>query len=406
MHCKKLLPIVIISALLLIGCDRSTGSSNNRVTVQPSLGLIQNAKVRIYAADGKTLLEKGTTGITGISSMSLPTARGPLVIAVYGDTGAVYFDESLGGYISLLPTPVMHAIVPSPLGKYAVTPLTELAYRVAVDQKLFPLTASEVNILNERIRAALAPELNNILTPPTLFSTTTTTGSLDDNQADRYALRLAAMAELGSGQGRPAVSVMNALGSDILDGDDDDIGVIDDLDKNGDALTTPYDPVTLVADINTHLDNFASLYGTAELQAAVANPTEYSDISLTLDFTNIDDGSNFSGCGSGDNPSIPSDFKGRSINLEFERSDAASPYIDEEVVRFTFCTNGQLRLTTNYYVVSSEPTITVIDATMTTYTWRQNGNGMLYEVVAMDDMLFEVNVYADNGALYFGRFVK
>lgn len=441
MHCKKLVSVAIAGVLLLdAGCDKSVDSKNYRLTVYPSLGMMKYAKVRIYAADGRTLLRKGNTGVNGIVGVAVGPVRGPVVIAVQGHRdvvydyllgsieGAWYFDENVGEFVSFPAGSVMRAVVPSAYGEYAVTPLTELAYRIAVDQQLFPLTTGEVNTLNGRVRDALAPELDSIIAPPTIIADKATVTGLDeslpkdrfawldaldpefspleDTQANRYALRLAAMAKVGNG----ALSTMYALNADILDeatgvdingdmvDDRDGTGIINNYDINGVDLGAPYDPVTLVGDMNTALASFVDTFAVAGFPVA-------ADISLNLDLSNIDDGSNFTGCGPGDSD-LPDDVKGVSLNMTFEQGNVVSPYDNEEVLRVSFCSNGQLRLDSDYYVVADSFTATAIDAIETDYTWVQSANNMVYEMVTMDGLLFEVNVYGDNGSIYYGRFVE
>ena len=412
MHCKKILSFALAGSLVFMaGCDRTVESGTYRLNVYPSLGKIQDAKVWIYAANNKTRIAKGVTGTTGHIGVFPGGGVGPAVVRVFSstDVNSQYFDESLGGYISMPSGQGMHALVPSKYGNYAVTPLTELAYQIAINLDLFPLTAREVNALNERVRAMFAPELKSILSPPTILGALPDCPDpeagtcLQDTQADRYALRLMALARLGDGQTRPMLSVMNALREDILDSDGDNIGVIDSLDRNGDSMTTPYDTTTLIDDMNSWLSSLAATYGSSELQAAVASDSEYPDISLTINMNNIDDGSNFTGCGAGDS-ALPDSVKGKTITMTFDQSDVAAPYDDNSRLSFTFCSNGQLRLRADYTVVDNNFETDVVDSIQTDYIWRQVSTGLVYELVTMNDSLFEVNVYGNYGSDYYGRF--
>lgn len=413
MHCKKILSAVLAGSLLLAGCDKDPESYNFRLKVYPSLGELQLAKVRVYEADGRTLIGKGYTGTVGEVELSTGPGTGPILIKVFSDGTTTYFDESLDGFVGLPAGEAMHALVPSRIGAVAVTPLTDLAYRIAVAQGLFPLTANEVNELNERVRTALAPELNSIIRPVTILGEMpvcsgdpATDTCLDDTQENRYALRLAAMALLGNGEALPAVHVMNALRSDILDADGDGVGVIDGLDRNGDPINQAYDPNTLVPDVKNLLSGLAGSHGSPELQAAVADAAQYPDISLSVDLANIDDGSNFSGCSGVDDPNLPAALKNQSFHLTYQQADATSPYTDEEMWLFTFCSNGQLRIGYDYEVLTNVPYETVVvDAMQTNYTWKKVANNMDYEVVVMNGALYEINIYGENRGIYYGQFV-
>jgi len=76
------------------------------------------------------------------------------------------------------------------------------------------------------------------------------------------------------------------------------------------------------------------------------------------------------------------------------------------VVRFTFCAGGQLRLTNSYYVVADAYVETPVDLIETRYSWTMASNGIVYELVTMNNDFFELNVYGSNGAVYYGRFVQ
>jgi len=65
--------------------------------------------------------------------------------------------------------------------------------------------------LNERVRQALASDLSSILTTPAAFNSSTTTGSLGETEADKYALRLAALAQPGSGNASAALLITNGI---------------------------------------------------------------------------------------------------------------------------------------------------------------------------------------------------
>ena len=292
MNWKALTAVAALGgALVLAGCNSDSDDAPlNSASASPSLGVITNARVEIYANDGITLLRVSDTGPEGVVSGLLTPHSGPIIIKVLGDDDdAMYFDESAG----MVPFPsgeVLHAIAPSADGAFAVTPLTELAYRGALANGLLPISAAAVNALNEQVRSTFVPYIGDILAPPTPFDRNTTTGSLGDDDAGRYALFLAALAELGSGESAPALSVLKALIEDLED------GVIDGANDDG-PVSTPYTPGSFSADLAAALATYASGFGSTGLQSAAG---EFSS-GTTLDFsgiTNEGGSGGGSGCGS------------------------------------------------------------------------------------------------------------
>src|SRR5690606_21695720 len=93
--------------------------------------------------------------------------------------------------------------------------------------------------------------------------------------AGLYALKLAALARLGSGNTSPALAVLNALVSDIQDGEIDGT-------NDGAALVppAPYNPATFGSDLKTAMADFATQYGDAALEDEVDNVPPTLDLTL------------------------------------------------------------------------------------------------------------------------------
>ncbi len=250
-------------------------------TVTPSLGVVTNATVRLYQSDGSTLLGTGDSGADGVVEIRYGGSyRGPVVVTVLGDDDARYFDEASGSLAPFGTGKVLRAIAPSGTTRVGVTMLTEIAYRLSAEHSI-GLTDATVNQLNDRVRRALAPELASILTPPTPFDASTSSGSLDDSEAGRYALRLAALAQLGAGDATPALTVAEQLARDMADGTLDG-------QSGGSAITgLVYDSATFASDLAGHLGSEGSRYGSSALQAAVAG---YGPISTTIDVADLGTG--------------------------------------------------------------------------------------------------------------------
>lgn len=255
--------ICLVGLTALSGCsndDDATRSSSTTATA--SLGLVQNATVNFYRADGSTLIGSGDTGASGSVTVPATGYTGPVIIEVLGDADASYFDESAGSAIAFGAGQKLRAVVAAPGGAVAVTPLTELAYQAAAHAGQIPISATQANAANEAVRAALAPGLSSILSVPTPFDASTASGSLTDTEAGRYALILAALAELASGDASPALTVLQALVADLVDGQIDG-------QANGSSVSAPYS--NFISDMETALNSMASSYGNAALQASAAS---------------------------------------------------------------------------------------------------------------------------------------
>lgn len=272
----------------LSGCfnddDDKEAASISTITSTPSLGQISNAKVTVYKSDGSTLLGSGEIGANGQVGINFSGYSGPVVIEVAGDADAQYFDEASATLVSFPAGQKLRAMAPTANGSFAVSILTELAYQGAVKQNLLPLDANEIVQLNEKVRLALIPEVADLLTPPTLFNAGSSSGSLGNNDAGKYALKLAALAKLGSGQAAPALAVMQAMVADLADGD------IDGKDGANNSINAPYSDFN--SEFTTAITTMANNYGSSDLKTAVAG---FSPPTLTINFGTVNSGGNGGG---------------------------------------------------------------------------------------------------------------
>ncbi len=229
--------IAVLTAAILVGCngnddDGATATPaavTTQLTITPSLGKILNAKVIARnATTGKELGSGITDPTTGIAKFTAEKTTSPVVIEVQGTSSAMYYDEAANANVPLPATQKIRAIAPS-LGdnpNFGVTILTDLAYQAALkvagtETKIS--TADIVTQANDQIKAKLAKELgtNSLLTPPTIIGKDTIVKNVITarNAANDYALKLAALANLGSGEnGARALDVLAKLGEDISDG--------------------------------------------------------------------------------------------------------------------------------------------------------------------------------------------
>ena len=263
----------LLTATILVACSDGGGGGDNynskvdpplesSITVVPSLGMITDATVNIYKSDGTSLIDSGNLGSDGQFTITITGYSGPIIIEVAGNADAKYYDEALGSWIDYPSGTSIHAMAPTSSGSFAVTMLTELAFQNAVINSNFPISAATVIQLNEYIRSWLIPEINNLLATPMLFDSNITQGSMENEVAGRYALRLAGLANLGSMQPAPTLAVLLALIEDTKD------GVIDG--KNG-LLTVDAPYSDFWVQMSTLLSALASSYGTPDLITAVAS---------------------------------------------------------------------------------------------------------------------------------------
>lgn len=313
----------------ITACD---SGYDNRVsqTATASLGVVTNATVNFYSADGTTLLGSADTGDSGTVTLPLGSYNGPVVVEIVGDADAQYFDEQSGTLQAFPAGNTLRAIAPVGGGQIGVTPLTELAYQAAVAQQRFPLSGNVVRELNDQVRAALAPGLTSILSVPTPFDGNTTAGSLQNDEAGRYALTLAALAGLGQGQGSPALDVLNALVEDAADGEIDS-------QANGVAITTPY--TNFINELSAELTDFATDFGTAELQQ------QTSSLRPTSTTVSEEDNSGGNNQANGDTEpaTIHADLVGEYL-LDYEASTTGGPFTDGETVTAIVTTASELQI--------------------------------------------------------------
>ncbi|WP_229797372.1 bifunctional 2',3'-cyclic-nucleotide 2'-phosphodiesterase/3'-nucleotidase [Jeongeupia chitinilytica] len=234
-------------ALALSACGGSDGNNatpaagSTSLQVQPSLGQISNADVTVKSLDGK-VIGSGSIDASGAVKLGLGNVSGPLLVEVSGKAGARYYDEGLNAELDFPAGETLHALLPGAQAQVGVTPLTEIAYQRLLANKsgkLAEVTAADIGKANDDVRVQFAPELKNLLSVPKLVNARTGAGALDDDEAGRYALKLAALAKAGVqgldeskpelaagaddakaalGAQRPMLALGRQLGRDFADG--------------------------------------------------------------------------------------------------------------------------------------------------------------------------------------------
>jgi hypothetical protein len=304
-------------AALMTGCEINDDVNPNpnfaapnlattQVTITPSLGKILNAKVVLKNAKTGAMLGEGTTGNTGVAAFTATKTTDPVVIEVQGvdgAQGAMYFDEAKNANVAFPASQKIRAIAPtlSNDANIGVSILTELASQTAekaLGGSLANATATVVNEANAKVKMLLAKELGeaSLLTPPTIIAKDSVIKDLitASNAANDYAIKLAALAKLGTGD-TPVLDLLQKLSDDISD------GALDGK-KGESTIAYNHDTSSFNAALDSYLANYIeqakinSIY-TAELLAGfkVVN----GNIVITINNGGTGGGTNGGNTGSG-----------------------------------------------------------------------------------------------------------
>ena len=254
--------MAMLTAAVLVGCNSNdddapavAAPATQSLTVTPSLGKILNAKV--IARNAKSGIEIGTgnTGNTGIATFNVTKTTDPVVVEVQGSATAKYVDESKlsstnNGETNFDAAQKIRVTIPALGSNIGVSTLTEVAYQAALkkasnDEKA--ISADIATQANEAIRKALAPELTSITAAPTVIGSMADLAALQNTEAGKYALKLAALAKLISSEdATPALTALNKLASDIADGNFDG--------KAGETALGTYTSANLAAKIQANIN--------------------------------------------------------------------------------------------------------------------------------------------------------
>lgn len=258
------------------------------VVVTPSLGQVFSGTVRVIAPGGGgeevSELARSKTKENGKADLEVPaTDEGPYIVEVSGNDTATYYDEGTDQTVPLGEDDTIRAVVDElPAGGVGVTPLTEMAVR-HLEAQYGPLTALTRAQLRElfssgvvaaayaKIRSELAPELGDtsLVSVPAIVGSKADLNALGTTPADLYALKLAALARVGSLNGaatRPALAILDDLGKDLADG-------VFDGKQGAEALApVTYSLQTFAAQLQ---DSAQHLAASTELKTLVASYEQY-----------------------------------------------------------------------------------------------------------------------------------
>lgn len=404
--------------------DVAAEDTTEEVTVSASLGLISGATVRILQPDGTeitgasgTLAADGTVTITHDG-----TYDGPIIVEVVGNDSATYFDESTGANQPFGADQVLRAVAPSIDAAVGVTILTDLAYQQAAALG-GSLTADDVNAINESIRQMFAPDVEDILVPPVLVGLDNfTQGTLEDTDAGRYALRLAALANMAAGAENPALAILAQLRADLEDGD------LDGQSATANISDLYYTANDFAASFATAVNLAAANLGNSDLVTAAANfglntalnilteltesgvalPSEITDrINNVIDAISGDPAGicetlQPTGDGTFESATIPSHFTAEAFDLEFFAADSAAPNDDGDTATFLFSSSGKLSI--DDVEVADDPIL--CNGFDSEAVWLDEENGIIYGASSLTGEFNEVNIASATTGTFLGQWFQ
>lgn len=301
-------------AALITGCNSNDDDnaaltqvpSTTQVTITPSLGKILNAKVSLKNAKTGVELGHGDTGNSGVATFTAQKTADPVVVEVMGQDGAKYFDESKGAEVDFGTGKQIRAALPALADKIGVSTLTEVAYQAALNKagSSSALTSGVIGSANEEIRKALAPELSSITITPHLVGSASDLAVITNDDAGKYALKLAALAKLVSDtDATPALTLLNQLAADLEDGEFDG--------ATTQEIALAYTNANLISKISANLNNIIT---EANLTSANFNVSQFNPVFGSI-VINI--GGTGGGTGSGQNCALNANYNISGISASY-----------------------------------------------------------------------------------------
>jgi hypothetical protein len=270
------------------------------------LGKTLNAELTVTRiADGALVGSALTHPSTGLVKIKAGPGAAPFLLTLRGNAKASYYDEGRAevGQAPIVPFPegaVLHALVDTIDENLGVTPLTEAAYRYAInnfladpaaiaagkaelrrsvtDLDLRKLTKAQIQashqaVLNAVNRALPASyRMVSLKSLPTPVDEKSPSNALKENS--RYAIAqlvtgglVAAVGQYNPDLPDPALAAVEQFAQDLTDGRLDGLA-LDGKPMAGDRGTAAYDSARLPTALNIGADKQAKRFGTAILQTA------------------------------------------------------------------------------------------------------------------------------------------
>jgi hypothetical protein len=234
------------------GGDGGSGGGEGGAGAGGGEGKVINALLTVTRlSDGAVLGSALTDGVRGLVTIRPRASDGPVLLTLTGRAGAQYYDEGLARMVDFGPGQVLHALVDRFDENIGVSPLTESAYRYALNNfksstgsvasggtALLPrgdltgLTADQVRAANEAVRTAvnatLEPKLQlvSVKSLPTPVDNSSAENALPTNRYGVAATVLGGLAKAAAKRRPtetpaatpPALGVTEQLARDLTDG--------------------------------------------------------------------------------------------------------------------------------------------------------------------------------------------
>lgn len=245
------------------GGDSGGGSGSTlteTLTISASLGRITDATVKIYAADYEQVIGEGALDENGKAQITVTYSQlEPAIVEVTAGANSSYFDEA-AGEVALAEGSKLHAMTTDPAST-AVTPLTELAWQLALNKGSFPLDAERVELMNDAVSKLFSGGLRSITYAPEILAEMPAPNSQTIGLDDLYAALLGAFAKVGSAEGSPALAVLEDLSQDVAD------GVLNDNFFTPEDVNYVYEDFG--AELRAELESWIATYGNDAAQEAI-----------------------------------------------------------------------------------------------------------------------------------------
>jgi hypothetical protein len=230
------------------GGDGGSGGDGGGAGAGGGLGKVLGATITVIdLSDGSAVGAAVTDGVNGLVTVRTCAKPGPFLLTLEGRAGAMYYDEGRNEYLPFEPPNVLHALVDQWDEHVGVSPLTEAAYRYALNNfkadptaiaagrstlldtgNLQGLSAAQVRQANERVMAEVNVRLptNYQVTSakalPTPIDSASTATALQDNRYGRSAAAngglVKAANDFNPGTMAPAIALARDLARDLTDG--------------------------------------------------------------------------------------------------------------------------------------------------------------------------------------------
>lgn len=291
---KQLGLVLTLITLALVGCGGKS-STTPATTAPPPKAAIKITPMKGQFGVGTSVkvkrandnVEVGTCLVDASGSCSAniaTTETGPFLIEA-GIAGDTYFNEATGTSASVpANTTALRALIPNVTAAVGVTALTEMAVG-QIEANTGGIAATKVtDVIAANATIGSQFGVPNPLVPPAVIGAGTATAKLNGgNEADDYALKLAALAKLTKA-GKNPIQALHDLRDDIKDGKLDG-------KKGTVAITTFTVPVPTGTQnyqdaMNAELNNLLTVAATAYATPGTAVPTvtmTVADLAALLD---------------------------------------------------------------------------------------------------------------------------